>query len=73
MIFVSGIHGAGKTYFCNIIKEKLGIKNYSASQLIAERRKKIFQQINMFQILMITKYFYWMQSMNCVWQVKNLF
>ena len=35
MIFVSGIHGAGKTYFCNIIKEKLGIKNYSASQLIA--------------------------------------
>ncbi len=42
MIFVSGIHGVGKTYFCNIIKEKLGIKNYSASQLIAERRKKVF-------------------------------
>ncbi len=37
MIFVSGIHGVGKTYFCNMIKDKLGIKNYSASQLIAGR------------------------------------
>lgn len=27
MIFVSGIHGVGKTYFCNMMKEKLGIKN----------------------------------------------
>lgn len=42
MIFVSGIHGVGKTYFCNMIKEKLGIKNYSASQLIAGRREKSF-------------------------------
>lgn len=42
MIFVSGIHGVGKTYFCNMIKEKLGIKNYSASQLIAEKRKRSF-------------------------------
>lgn len=42
MIFVSGIHGVGKTYFCNMIKEKLGIKNYSASQLIARRREKGF-------------------------------
>lgn len=42
MIFVSGIHGVGKTYFCNFVEEKLGIKNYSASQLIAERRKKGF-------------------------------
>lgn len=42
MIFVSGVHGVGKTYFCNIIKEKLGIKNYSASQLITERRKRDF-------------------------------
>lgn len=42
MIFVSGIHGVGKTYFCNIIKEKLGIENYSASQLIAKKRKKDF-------------------------------
>ncbi len=42
MIFVSGIHGVGKTYFCNMIKEKLGFKNYSASQLIAGRREKSF-------------------------------
>ncbi len=42
MIFVSGIHGVGKTYFCNIIKEKFGIKSFSASQLIAERGKRDF-------------------------------
>lgn len=42
MIFVSGIHGVGKTYFCNIVEEKLGIKSYSASQLIAEKRIKGF-------------------------------
>lgn len=42
IIFVSGIHGVGKTYFCNMINEKLGIKNYSASQIIAGRRKKGF-------------------------------
>ena len=39
MIFVSGVHAVGKTYFCNIVKERLGIKIYSSSQLIAERRK----------------------------------
>ncbi len=32
----------GKTYFCNMIEKKLGIKNYSASQLIAGRREKGF-------------------------------
>lgn len=42
VIFVSGIHGVGKTYFCNMIEKKLGIKNYSASQLIAGRREKGF-------------------------------
>lgn len=42
MIFVSGIHGVGKTYFCNLIKEKLGIESYSASHLIADRRNKGF-------------------------------
>lgn len=42
MIFVGGIHGVGKTYFCNIIKEILEIKNYSASQLVAGRREKSF-------------------------------
>ncbi len=42
MIFVSGIHGVGKTYFCNLIKEEIGIKSYSSSQLIAEKRNKEF-------------------------------
>ena len=42
MIFLSGIHGVGKTYFCNLVKEELGIKSYTASQLIAEKRNKNF-------------------------------
>lgn len=42
MIFLSGIHGVGKTFFCNLVKEELGIKGYSASQLIAEKRNKGF-------------------------------
>lgn len=44
MIFVSGIHGVGKTFFCNMIKEKLNIKSYSASQLIAAKRKSSFSE-----------------------------
>lgn len=42
MIFLSGIHGVGKTYFCNLVKDELGIKSYSASQLITTRRNKGF-------------------------------
>lgn len=42
MIFLSGIHGVGKTYFCNLVKQELGIKSYSASQLITEKRNKGF-------------------------------
>lgn len=38
MIFVSGVHGVGKSYFCNLVREFTGIKTYSASSLIAERR-----------------------------------
>ena len=33
MIFVSGIHGVGKTYFCNMIEKKLGIKNNSRGKM----------------------------------------
>lgn len=50
MLFVSGIHGVGKTYFCNLVKEKLEIKNYSVSQLIAERRKKDFLADNQWKL-----------------------
>lgn len=31
MIFVSGVHGVGKSYFCNLVKESAGIETYSAS------------------------------------------
>lgn len=44
MIFVSGIHGVGKTYFCNKIREKISIRSYSASQLIATRRSEEFSE-----------------------------
>lgn len=40
MIFVSGIHGVGKTYFCTMIKKQLNISSYSASELISKRGKK---------------------------------
>jgi adenylate kinase len=36
MIFIGGIHGVGKSFFCNKVKAELGVAAYSASQLIAE-------------------------------------
>lgn len=42
MIFISGAHGVGKSYFCNIVREWLGIEYYSASRLIEERKKEPF-------------------------------
>lgn len=42
MIFLSGIHGVGKSYFCSMALQQLGIKSYSASKLITEQRKKGF-------------------------------
>lgn len=42
MIFVSGIHGVGKSYFCRLVSEKIGLKYYTASQLIAGKRKASF-------------------------------
>lgn len=44
MIFISGVHGVGKSYFCDIIKERLGMDSYPASQLIAEKRKAGFDK-----------------------------
>ena len=34
MIFVSGVHGVGKDYFSKRMEKILGIKSYSASELI---------------------------------------
>lgn len=42
MIFISGVHGVGKSYFCNKVKEKLGIDTFSASKLISERKHSGF-------------------------------
>ena len=42
MIFISGVHGVGKSYFCNLVKESTGIDCFSASTLIRERKKHGF-------------------------------
>lgn len=42
MIFISGIHGVGKTYFCSKVKEELNIESYSASQLISQKKGQTF-------------------------------
>lgn len=34
MILISGIHGVGKTFLCNKIERQLGIKSFTASELI---------------------------------------
>ena len=44
MVFVSGLHGVGKSYFCEMINENLGFVAYSASNLIAERKKAGFSK-----------------------------
>ena len=42
MIFISGVHGSGKTYFCEKVREACGYPAYSASALISERKKSGF-------------------------------
>jgi len=42
MIFVSGIHGVGKSYFCNLVKEATSIEIYSASSLITDKKQSGF-------------------------------
>lgn len=42
MIFISGVHGVGKSYFCNLVRKSIGIECYSASSLIEERKKQGF-------------------------------
>lgn len=34
IFFIGGIHGVGKSYFCQVLSSELGIKHYSASELI---------------------------------------
>ncbi len=42
MIFISGVHGVGKSYFCKLVKDSIGIDSYSASRLIAEKKQHGF-------------------------------
>lgn len=42
MIFISGVHGVGRSYFCNLAKETTGIECYSASSLIKGQKKHSF-------------------------------
>lgn len=42
MIFIGGIHGVGKTFFCERAQDQLGIKSYEASKLIMERKQAGF-------------------------------
>lgn len=43
MIFVGGIHGVGKSYFCERITSKTGLQAYLASKLIAELKNEQFK------------------------------
>ncbi len=42
MIFLSGVHGVGKSYFCKQIKEEIGIQTYTASELISTEKNEVF-------------------------------
>lgn len=42
MIFIGGIHGVGKTYFCNQLRQMLNVPTYTASELIVKRKKSSF-------------------------------
>lgn len=42
MIFISGIHGVGKSYFCKKLKEITGIESYTSSSLIEQKKKVSF-------------------------------
>ncbi len=47
MIFVSGVHGVGKSYFCDLIKKELEIDTFTASQLIEKKKNKVFDSNKM--------------------------
>lgn len=42
MIFISGVHGVGKSYFCDLLKDRLGVVSYSTSKLIADKKNAGF-------------------------------
>ena len=42
MVFIGGVHGAGKTRFCQEASNLIGLPSYSASTLISDRKGMIF-------------------------------
>jgi adenylate kinase len=42
MVFIGGVHGVGKTYFCESLCKKYHLVSYSASQLISRKSNKQF-------------------------------
>lgn len=42
MIFIGGVHGVGKSFFCDQIKTEMGLEAYSASKLISELKNEEF-------------------------------
>lgn len=42
MIFISGVHGVGKSFFCDMVQKELNINTFSASNLIATRKQAPF-------------------------------
>lgn len=42
MIFISGVHGVGKSYFCDLVKKELGVETFTASQLIEKKKNAVF-------------------------------
>ncbi len=43
MVFIGGVHGVGKSFFCNKLLEITGISTFSASKLIEERKNITFK------------------------------
>ena len=43
MIFISGVHGVGKSFFSEKIKEEYGLNTYMASRLISDYKNCDFQ------------------------------
>jgi adenylate kinase len=42
MIFISGIHGVGKSFFCTRLRATTGIETYTSSKLIEQAKKVSF-------------------------------
>ena len=42
MIFISGVHGVGKGFFCDLVNKELDIETYTASDLIAKGKNIVF-------------------------------